>query len=386
MLLNIKLDEYMKVKIASLIVILLFGSITACKKKETDPEETNSVRSEPTLKIDLTNPEVTKVIQPKFEVLDASSVTNSIKIDSAKVLDGMPPASTGEFNTPSIATYDTNTIRAKSGGEFNLSIDGSQFSDVVGIYLQVQGSDEYLEIPTTTAQGRGKNRTVQRRGLTKHGRATFSSDNLDIQIEVPSSIKQGKFCATYCLFTADGRISNAITRCVEVQEFGGSIPFAGSWNLVDMTFKVDSLELISFTTGEWFDFDSFFTFEDDVEVPCLENNRLKFDKAVITLSNAGGWESQAEVTIQSQETIYDYDTLTFESTTSCGPITTEEDNGGTNGAWSYDETTQVLTVLYDEEEDFYDSYFEQYKVFHDGNNLRLLLEEGGNIYTHNLQR
>jgi hypothetical protein len=134
----------------------------------------------------------------------AATVNPSDAVALSKVL--IVPAdatrNTGPLPTPSggstspIITGADSTISYTSGGQIRLPISYvSPSGGIGGIYFQVDGSNEYFNVPSYT---------------------TSAAGTLLLPIKIPSNVANGKFCITISIFTQSGAVSQRFRTCVTV--------------------------------------------------------------------------------------------------------------------------------------------------------------------------
>lgn len=201
-------------KISSLALCgLMFFS--ACKK----PKE-NNTNVNP-LNIDRTDPSKIEAIPTVFTKLDANDVSGKLKIAGST-------KETGDFSELPDSTFSLGVIsnstdqeeRVVTGSTYNLSFN--IYNDIEGVYIQVEGAKDYFNVEKTFTSSSSSNfRKANASMRTLSGKViTSTSNDVQIPIEVPTTLKTGSFCITYWIY-AHGVYSDPITKCINVQEFGG---------------------------------------------------------------------------------------------------------------------------------------------------------------------
>ena len=314
-------------------------------------------------------------LKQKIDIDDAELVSNSITIENAVKNEGNPPAPSTDPDAPSLYDYESD-FGAVSGNSFYLDPDVNQ-GQPAGVYFQIKGSDEYFDIPLASGStgGRFGSRKPKSR-LFKNAR-TAESDVIEIQI--PDNMEPGVFCALYCVYDAEGRVSNAVEICIEIIEFGGegSDFFSGhTWEMVstkDSEGDVIEIEV----PGE----DYQYSYE--TTVSCADNTfqtvtvteTYRTNYFYLTFSDNGAY------TVEAEEYDKEFD---WENST-CDNIKYKEETEvyTETGVWTYDDVSKTLTVVTEYVDD-YDgqTYTDIFKVGIELVNDQLVIsdEEDGENY------
>lgn len=356
-------------KLKNLFIIGLFlCTIVGCKNEsETTPE----------LKIDENDKESLKATAPTFTKLEASAVSSSIKVQGTKKT-GNAPAPSDDFSAPHIYRWfigdEVDEIRAAAGktAKINVSVSG----DIAGYYLQVEGSDEYYDIPASSVGARigtgSKKSVFSRKTSTTNNARIASSNTIVIEIEVPASLQGGEFCVYYCVYNSEGLVSNTLKSCIQVQSIGGAgaeFLTSGEWafkravliytedgETVTENIEIGVLDIYN---------DTAYCYLDSKEYPYVNEDR--YDYQYMRFTANGGFESEYKGYSKGR----DYDVDVCEN----GLVLKEQVNtGSVSGAWSYNSATQTLTLLYestDDESGYTSQYFEEYKVVNSGSSMAL---------------
>lgn len=170
--------------------------------------------------------------EPIVEITDGNAVTASLTIPGASVHEGRPPAPSTDANAPEL--YDesewggSNDQVTFAGKSFYLDTYNENGETVAGVYFQVKGADSYFDIPVSSGNERRKqnNEGSQRLSLnqfSKKGKQTNAKSQSDnyVEIPLPDNLGPGQFCASYCIYDAENRVSNVVELCITVAEFGG---------------------------------------------------------------------------------------------------------------------------------------------------------------------
>ncbi len=290
----------------------------------------------------------------EIDITDPNAVNDAISITGATEVAGNPPAPSTDLDAPVINSSDN--LVTSQGGNPTLRVDVSS-GDVAGIYLQIAGADSYYDIPASAFTG---------------GRiAQVSQDEPAIEIAIPDDMQPGIFCADYCIYDSELRVSNIVTVCIEVTSFGGenSDFLLGTWEIVTIT-ETDGVETEVIQVGtdvseytfnvNWGCGDG--TFQD------LQVTETEFyDFIRLTFSEGGAVRFQSS-----------YEDRIFDNTnTTCQGVVYIEDSGteDVTGAWSYDQSTSRLILVLD----FGDDEGEEvndFTIFVDGNTMTAIQEFG----------
>lgn len=354
------------------LVFLLIAAYSCKKKDDTDSAPSTSSNTGKT-QVDVTNPADLIITPPLFTTLDGADVSSKVVVEGSTTKSGTPPAPTDEVTAPIIYDASDENLRVRSDHTLNLGINGGNLDNVAGIYLQVNGSSNYFDSPVTVNANsfRSGSTNLHKNALGKTTKTTTESDNaIDLQIEIPSSITQGTFCVSYCLYTTDDQVGNVITRCIDVQEFGSSnVDFLGAWDFVKAVANIEGeVEIVE--KGKPFNW-----FGDD-QTTCTEKEEDIVTSLILRFTSNGGYESDQDMTssyFAESTTSFDEDS-NWVSEPVCSSFTTERDISTENGAWVYNPSTQTLTLFYDEGEYFYDPYFIDLKLVQSGSNMSLVLD------------
>ncbi|MEM7298012.1 MAG: hypothetical protein AAF391_07075 [Bacteroidota bacterium] len=262
------------------------------------------------------------------DVEDPNAVADAVSIPGSTVVEGDPPAPSTDPSAPQIGGGEN--LLTSQGGNPTLELDLVS-GDAAGIYLQISGADSYFDIPASAFTG---------------GRI-LQEDSPAIEIELPEGIEPGQFCVDYCIYDAETRVSNIVTVCIDIAEFGGenSEFLTGAWDVISITETEDG-ESETIIVGQ----DSF---EDDFTVNwgCADGTFQDllvvetefFEFITITFSDDGSLRFQSNWT----ETIFDGNNTTCQEVA----YTTESGSDDANGAWSYDDGQDRLILVIDFEED-----------------------------------
>ena len=300
-------------RINYLLVLVIVGLLMAC----SDDDEPGSDR---------------------IDIDDAELVSGSITIENAIRKEGNPPPPSTGSDAPSLYDNSDENFGAVSGNSFYLGLDVNQ-GQPSGVYFQIKGADEYYDIPLNSGNSGGRfgsRKTAPR--LLKKARTT---ENNVIEIQIPENMEPGVFCAVYCVYDDEGRVSNTVENCIEVIEFGGdgSEFFSGqTWEMVSVKDSEGETIEIQVAGQDFVD-------STDVTLPCGEGDYQTVRAAetyrtnyfYLTISTSGAYTVESEE--YSKEVDYENamcDNIVYKERTEVYSET---------GVWTYDNTTKILTVV-----------------------------------------
>jgi|GEM_PF-6052848 len=177
---------------------------------------------------------------------NADAVSQALKITGAVSKQGTPPAPSNVPGAPSIDATGSEKIRTAPGFTFLLDADVTT-GNAAGFYLQVNNAKNYYQVPLNNSGGR---KSVQAKDFLfgnpkKSGSARTKSGEgtVYLPIEIPANIAPGEFCITYCVYDDQGRVSNLVTRCIQIVQFGGDKSIAKSWRATKDEVKGEVIEI-----------------------------------------------------------------------------------------------------------------------------------------------
>ena len=314
-------------------------------------------------------------LEEKIDIDDADLVSNSIVIEKAVKNEGTPPAPSTDPNAPSLYEEFEDEFGAVAGQSFYLDPKVNE-GEPAGIYFQIKGSSEYFDIPLTTGSSGGRFGTHKSNSRLFRNARTAESDAIEIQI--PDNLEPGEFCALYCIYDAEERVSNVVEICIEIIEFGGdgSDFFSGqTWELV--AFK-DSEGGVTETEVPGEDYENSY----ETAVQCGDNfqtvtvtETYRTNYFYLSFSDNGAYEVEEEVYVREFD----------RQNSNCDDIKYVEETEIYEeiGVWTYDDATKTLTVV-TEYVDEYDqqTYTDIFKVQIELVNDQLVIsdEEDGESY------
>lgn len=357
--------------IKTLCIAALLIASYSCKKDDDDNVSSNSQGE---TQIDVTNPAELIITPTVFNKLDGSDVSSKITISGSTTKAGSPPSPTGESTAPTL--YDDNSsenLRVRNDHAMNIGLNGTNLDDAQGMYLKVQGSSEYFDIPVSSKKSDFKlasNNTSTSGLIRKKKTDSASNNNIDVVIEIPSSITQGTFCVSYCVYNSSNQIGNVITKCIDVQEFGSNnVAFLGTWEFAKATI-INEDGVNSFSKGEAYSL----SYDEEA---CGKKETNTINSLTLTLNSNGSFQANSDNT----HSYFDQTTGGFDADSNwvsypeCSSYTSSSYNNETIGAWTYNQASQTITFIYDEGEDFYSPWFEEYKLVHSGNYFTLVIDD-----------
>ncbi len=300
-------------KVTGLLACGLLLFVSACKKDS--PEQTPQ--------LDLSNP---------------ASVTSALTIKDATLKKGTPPTPSASASAPKILAESSQDIVTAAGFTFLINANVKAGS-AKGVYVVVNGADSYFDITNINNRSArvgvlGLKNPKSAHSLLSGARLqkTTEEDEVSIGIKIPENIKPGKFCITYCVYDANGQVSNLIAKCVEIKEFSGNSQLAGNWSFT----KIESIDPEnSFTLipeVEMCDASTFPCPSTPVEVEACD----KVNKFDMLFGADGAWLNTFEIGYK----VPDFSTICDKLTYKTGVSTTVY-----NGAWSYDSVNKKIYLI-----------------------------------------
>ncbi|MFN3403798.1 MAG: hypothetical protein ACK40G_06865 [Cytophagaceae bacterium] len=171
-------------------ILIIFTFFLSCKKSQ-DPQPANNNNN---------------VVNPA----NSQQVSDSLKFNNYERMHGDLPESSGSFI---LAGSEDRNIKGNAGKTILLPIK-SDNGEVAGVYLKVTGAKDYFKIFINTTQRKSETVSDPFR--------IFKTTNDYLPVRLPATITPGIFCIEYCVFDESGKISNVVTRCIEVLALGGS--------------------------------------------------------------------------------------------------------------------------------------------------------------------
>ena len=220
--------------------------------------------------------------------------------------------------------------------------------DFAGTYIQLVDedgtpSDNYFDVPSYNYFYRGETnnshnlfgqRSSNLTSRTVSARSTEDDTTETITIGFDETISAGTFCYLVCIYDVDGNISAPTEVCVEVESWGGTDLFNGSWS-----------------------FDKY-VIEYDGEVETYENNQVDsyteritcyYDESIFTDFEYVENEGNLVLTFNNDGThnytndySYNYGYYDFD----CEFISSNyEYENSANGGWAFNEEEDILTLV-----------------------------------------
>lgn len=109
--------------------------------------------------------------------------------------------------------------------EEGFKIELAPQDDFDGIYVQLNGATDYLDIPKSSLNLLEEEMYFSARN---------GDANYELNIDFGSEVTPGTFCYEICIYDSNGNISSPIEVCVTVKFFGGNSALVGEWNLNTM--------------------------------------------------------------------------------------------------------------------------------------------------------
>lgn len=172
------------------------------------------------------------------------TIDMGVNIEGADKTEGAPPAPNSNLS------FEMDTNDQAGYQERGFLIELSSSDDIAGAYLLFKDSngaksDGYFDIPFSTGEGdKGINHQKSNRFWpNQHLLSTMAKQvgEQEINVLFDNTIAPGTFCYEICVYNSAGNVSEVVTRCVNVLEWGGNSSIEGEWKF-DRAFENDVLQ------------------------------------------------------------------------------------------------------------------------------------------------
>lgn len=164
-------------------------------------------------------------------VEDAVITISNDDIDVAAIqgaeIKSTPLEANGNIEMTVPATESLAFPEEDAPGISGFKIELAPQNDFDGIYVQLNGATDYLDIPKSSL-------TLIEDEFTGKTSARNEDANYELNIDLGSVVTPGTFCYDICIYDSNGNISSPIEVCVTVKFFGGNSALVGEWNLNTM--------------------------------------------------------------------------------------------------------------------------------------------------------
>ena len=126
---------------------------------------------------------------------DANAISSVLVIPDAREREGDPPPPSRSLSAPDVSD-GLERVNSLNGSTFLLPFRYETVQELLGYYIQIQDADVYFDVPY-----RGPSST---------------SGELVLTISIPTNVREGSFTVVYCVYDAQGRVSNIIRTTIEV--------------------------------------------------------------------------------------------------------------------------------------------------------------------------
>lgn len=125
---------------------------------------------------------------------------------------GTPPPPSNSSSAP-VVINPAPDLNSSNGSTAPLNFDYSNVNgNLGGCYVQVDGAGNYFNVPYSNS-------------------SSGNSGNLQLPLGIPTNVDQGEFCVNFCVYDANGNVSNIVSSCVNVLRLGtGALQVSLSWN------------------------------------------------------------------------------------------------------------------------------------------------------------
>ncbi|MGL1888003.1 MAG: hypothetical protein OCD76_15925 [Reichenbachiella sp.] len=252
-------------------------------------------------------------LESSVDIDDPNQVTAAIQIDGASTEPGNPPSPTTSAGTPILYDDDTQ-VTTTQNGTTTIELD-VQSGDVAGLYFQVEGATDYINIPVSLA-------------------ARKLEDSPSFELNLAEVFEPGEFCALVCAYNAEDQVSTPVSVCITIVELGGeeSGYLVGSWKLLS---EVEEDGTVYNVGDDYTSTESYY---------CDDNTTKEFTETSRTNSLIIDINAKGEIKINFNEY---YKGLDWDNTTSCDNLIFEEETEVEEmiGVWSYNNSTKILDLL-----------------------------------------
>jgi len=150
---------------------------------------------------------------------DANALSRVVIIPDARRVNGTPPDPTSGSNTPTVGSNQSQQT-SSNGSTALLPFRYATATDLSGCYVWIEGANSYFRVPYTDPSS--------------------TAGSITIPLTIPTNVAAGQFCVSYCVYDAEGRVSNIVQTCVNVLSLGtGDLQISLSWDTgVDLDLHV----------------------------------------------------------------------------------------------------------------------------------------------------
>ena len=156
-----------------------------------------------------------------------AAIETGVSIDGANKIEGMPPAPNG------VLDFQMETDNHSGYLSTGFLLEFSSENEPKGAYVLFKDENgnnatSYFDVPLNVMDGK----TGSHKNRAKDKFSSISSKKIveeEILVAFNAQVPVGKFCYDICLYDASNNVSQVITRCVEIENWGGSSEFVGEW-------------------------------------------------------------------------------------------------------------------------------------------------------------
>ena len=276
--------------------------------------------------------------QTDQDMLDPNVATSYLQIEDAEMILGEIPDQNSE--SMNFTLSDDSYLAVPDHG---FMVTFKMDEEVKGIYLQVDGSDNYFDIPFSSAD--------ELREIFNSERSVSISTNeingFGLQVNLVPDPNQGEFCAEISMYDAEGNISPSKVFCTTIKGWGGPSKLQGTWKYERLeTFYLGNLQDTYIT--EWGETTELDRIECSGEI--IGGHFVKADYDWMELLNSGDYSDN-------------YKSKYIESDPYCAA---NERHKVFFGNWAYHETTKEIAIInfkrytdiigYPDHPDYYQNY------------------------------
>lgn len=352
-----------KTKLLYLVLVVMIFGVAGCSTDDDPTIEEQPKTEEPDEEdpVDIDDP-------------DAASESVTFKNGTPTKVEESFPEPSNDDSAPELFEEDHDEI-AIAGTIISIPLHAS--APFKGVYFQVKGTDYYYDITLDPADENA--RLSNKKSRLGHTLRTKDEGSY-LLIETNSNLQSGSLCIKYAVYDENGRVSNAIEKCISIKAPGGensSFLTANIWTLESQeyfgtTYNGHPYEEIIIAGQTYISSTPVWCPNVEEGVEFQEEYALVF--ADLTLQANG-----------QSELIFSESFKSINSDLYCETgkeeYETEIDGDKELGHWSYDDSKKELTLITQYEE-YGETYHDVtiYKITYEGGKLILLNEvHEGNI-------
>lgn len=290
-------------------------------------------------KDDTTTTPVTEEPKP---AIDPVALAATIKVGYSATSDtGAIPAASSDAGAPVLDTrYDNQTYYAVNN-RYIVIYPQSLSGAVKGYYLKINGTNAHFKIDYTTAYNLRK---AKKDGLS----VLREGDNSDssIVIKLPAGLKGDTFSIKYAAYDSLNHVSNTISAVVSIIAAANSTDDAalqGTWKMTKYEIEGQTLP---FGLSDSTDF-AYYTCEDNALVSSSNEDDIEIAGSIYNYDFIFRFSANNALNLSQTYTASYFDQASSTCSNLVYTTSTETDPDSEIG-YSYNATTKILTMIYDQ--------------------------------------